>query len=97
MNFSGGDNEVCSERLGELRIELKLALANFSNKDNFKDSGSRIVSDILHGKLTKIKERDLILAVTCLLPHRETKDLELFIVEDKENIIDMFLCSTINA
>lgn len=80
---------MCDNQLTELRDELQTAL------DKFNPSKNSIDSLLNLDKGLEIKETTLIELTSFLLPKRDIQDLELFIIEDKENIISMLLSSTL--
>lgn len=80
---------MCDNQLTELRDELQTALDKFNLSKNSIDSLLNL------DKGLEIKETTLIELTSFLLPKRDIQDLELFIIEDKENIISMLLSSTL--
>lgn len=81
---------MCDKRLTELRDELQAALDKSSQS---KETINNLLLDLDKG--LEIKETTLIELTSFLLPKRNIRDLELFIIEDKENIINMLFSSTL--
>lgn len=81
---------MCDKRLTELRDELQAALDKSSPS---KETINNLLLDLDKG--LEIKETTLIELTSFLLPKRNIRDLELFIIEDKENIINMLFSSTL--